>query len=157
MKQLMSSIVISIMAVFLVGCAKPCFYQAGKSIEQCEHDLLECSGSPRLTRFCMQARGYRYLDANELPRDRKRTKVVVPFGEYWIVDGLDIATEDRELAAEQEPQKSNPDSPVNRRIRYRVKRDSSGKRMTDAYGNFVLVPVQEDERRIAHSGRLGDK
>lgn len=105
----------------------------------------------------MQARGYRYLDANELPRDRKRTKVVVPFGEYWVVDGLDIAAEDRELAAEQEPQESNPDTPVKRRIRYRVKRDSSGKRMTDAYGNFVLVPVQEDERRIAHSGRFGGK
>ena len=100
MRQLTHSLIISFLVISSAGYAKPFFYQPGKSIEQCEQDLLEClySGSP--VDLCMQARGYRYLDFKRLPKSKKRKKVRVLFEEYsasgnrkaalkeyWIMDG----------------------------------------------------------------------
>ncbi|MFC1795138.1 hypothetical protein ACFL3Q_16325, partial [Planctomycetota bacterium] len=110
-KQLILSAIISVLGIFSTGCAKPCFYQAGKSIEQCERDLMLCIheveissylphgllSSPvsagmhegvqpdELTCLCMQARGYEYLDASMLPKNRKRMKVITPVEDYWVV------------------------------------------------------------------------
>lgn len=173
MKRLILSIVISVLVMFLTGCAKPCFYQAGKNIEQCERDLLQCiqevsnSGyifknalyssiaagiqekhqPADLTCLCMQAKGYRYLDANKLPQNRKRIMVVAPFQKYWAMDGAGKASEDRKVLSEQKPQEISPDSRVRRRIRYQVRKDASGELMKDASGNYIFAPVYDEEQQ----------
>jgi hypothetical protein len=173
MKQLILSIVISISATFLTGCAKPCFYQASKNIEQCERDLLQCiqeannSGytsknallssigaemqeeqqSAELTCSCMKARGYRYLDANKLPRNLKRIMVIAPFEKYWAVDGAGEASEDRKVLSEQKPQENDPDARVRGCIRYQVRKDASGELMKDASGNYIFTPLYDKEQK----------
>jgi hypothetical protein len=179
MKQLILSIIISISATFLTGCAKPCFYQAGKNIEQCECDLLQCiheannSGytsknallssigaemqeeqqSAELTCSCMQARGYRYLDANKLPQNLKRIMVIAPFEKYWAVDGAGEASENRKVLSEQKPQKNDPDARVRGRIRYQVRKDASGELMKDASGNYIFTPLYDEEQKEIASFR----
>jgi hypothetical protein len=151
MKQLKLSTVMSVLVVFFAGCAKPCFYQAGKSIEQCESDLLECSYSAHPTRLCMEARGYQYLDAKKIRQDSKPKKVVVLFEEnmapgnrkamseeYWVADGLGVASGNRQVMAQQKPQRSDPNAPSRKLIGYRARRDESDK---DA-----VIPVYEDEQ-----------
>ena len=152
MKQRILSITISFLVVSFAGCAKFCFYQAGKSIEQGERDLLGCVYSDRPTCLCMQARGYQYLDANKLPQDIKRKKVAVLFEEdmafggrktmseeYWIADGLGTASGDREVLLEQKAQESDPNEPRRKLIGYRVRQD--------AFGKFTKTPVYEDEQK----------
>jgi hypothetical protein len=127
MKRLTFITVVSILASFLAGCARPCFYQAGKNIEQSERDLLQCirqanesryipqnalfSSPPAgmrkghqladLTCSCMRARGYEYLDANNLTPERRRIMVVAPFQTYWVVDGAGVASQGRATVSEQ--------------------------------------------------------
>ena len=135
MKQLILSAVISVLVIFSAGCAKPCFYQAGKSVEQCERDLLQCiyevnissslphdlSFSPvsawmqeglqptELACLCMQARGYEYLDASTLPKNIKRMKVINPVEDYWVVDGLGVASDDPMVLSEEKHQEHDPE------------------------------------------------
>ena len=152
MKQSILSIIIFILVVFFAGCAQPCFYQAGKSIEQCERDLLGCVYSDHPTCLCMQARGYQYLDANKLPQDIKRKKVAVLFEEdmasggrkampeeYWIADGLGTVSGEREVMLEQKAQESDPNAPRRKLIGYRVRQDDLGK--------FTKTPVYEDDQK----------
>jgi hypothetical protein len=151
MKRLTLSIVVSVLAASFAGCAKPCFYQAGKSIEQCEGDLLECSYSAHPTLSCMEARGYQYLDANKIPQNSKPKKVVVLFEEnmgsghrkamseeYWVADGLGVASGNRQVIAQQNPQESDPNAPSRKLIGYRARKDESDK--------YVFIPVYEDEQ-----------
>ncbi|MFC1794937.1 hypothetical protein ACFL3Q_15285 [Planctomycetota bacterium] len=184
MKRLILLIVISVFVMFLTGCAKPCFYQAGKNIEQSEHDLLQCIQEANnyskisknallssiaagiqqkyqpaeLTCLCMQAKGYQYLDANKLPQNRERIMVIAPFRKYWAVDGADAASEDRKILSEQKPQENNPDTHLRRSIRYQARKDTSGKLMKDASGNYIFAPVYEDVRHeIASLEQTGGK
>lgn len=158
MKHLTFSIIISVLVILFAGCSKPCFYQAGKSIEQCERDLLECAYSDRPTYLCMRDRGYQYLDANTLPQSGKRKKIVVLFQEsvgsgdrkampeeYWIVDGCDMPPENFKVVLEPGTKTTDPNIPPRKLIGYRVKKDESGGLMKDASGNFIFVPVYEDE------------
>jgi hypothetical protein len=157
MKQLILLIVICVLAVSFAGCAKPCFYQAGKSIEQCEHDLLDCLYSAQPTCLCMQDRGYEYRDVNTLPHNGKRIMVIAPSAKYWIVDGLGMVSDDRKVLSKPKPQDSKPNTPAERRIRYRVQKDASGKLLKDSSGNFIFVPVYEDQQRAAYSEQTGGK
>ncbi|UCC99339.1 MAG: hypothetical protein JSW66_05525 [Phycisphaerales bacterium] len=171
MNRLIPITAVSALFAIFAGCAKPCFYQAGKSMEQCERDLVECLHSPDLTRLYMHERGYQYLDAKELSRDCKRIRVITPFGDYWVADGLGVMANDHHVVSEQGPQEGNPDPPeppdpigppeppAKRRIQYRVLKDASGQLIKDASGNFVFVPVHKDEqdRETARSGESQKK
>lgn len=173
MKRFILSIVISVLVMFFTGCAKPCFYQAGKNIEQSKRDLLQCIQEANdygnisknallssiaagiqqkyqpaeLTCLCMQARGYRYLDANKLPQNQKRIMVVAPFQKYWAVDGADAASEDRKVLAEQKPQENNPDPHVRKHIKFQARKDASGELMKDASGNYIFAPLYDEEQQ----------
>jgi len=160
MKHLTFSIIISFLVLLFAGCSTPCFYQAGKSIDQCERDLLECACSDRPTYLCMQDRGYQYLDANTLPQSRKRKKIVVLFQEstgsgdrkaipeeYWIIDGRDMSSDNFKIVFEPGTQTTDPNAPSRKLIGYRVKKNASGELIKDASGNFIFVPVYEDEQK----------
>ena len=149
MKHLTFSVIISVLIIFFAGCSMPCFYQEGKSIEQCERDLLECAYSGRPTCSCMQGRGYQYLDVNSLPQGRKIRKIVVLFQEsagtvgskamseeYWVVDGRNLASENFILVSDTD-QKPDPNSPSRKLIGYRVRQDN--------FGKFTKTPVYKDE------------
>jgi len=130
----------------------PCFYQAGKSIEQCERDLLECFYSAHPTRLCMEARGYQYLDAKRIPQNSKPKKVVVLFEEnmvsgnrkamseeYWIADGLGAVSDNHQVMADQKPQESNLSAPSRKLIGYRARKNKLNK--------YVFTPVYKDEQK----------
>ena len=184
MKRLILSIVISVLVMFVTGCAKPCFYQAGKNIEQCEGDLLQCiqeassygyifknelhlsigEGIQKehqpvdLTCLCMQAKGYRYLDTNKLPQNQKRVMVAAPFQKYWAVDGAGATLEDRKVSSEQKPQQNGPDPNVRKLTRYQVRKDASGQLMKDSSGNYIFAPLYEEEQQeIASLRQTGSK
>ena len=134
MKQLKLPAIISVLGIFSTGCAKPCFYQAGKSIEQCERDLMQCIFQVELSSFvphdllsspvsagvqegiqptelaclCMEAMGYEFLDANMLPKNRRRMKIVTLVDNYWIVDGLGLALDYPIISPEQKHQENDP-------------------------------------------------
>jgi hypothetical protein len=150
MKHQTFSIIIFVLVILFAGCSKPCFYQAGKSIEQCERDLLACAYSDRPTCLCMQDRGYQYLDANTLPQSRKRKKVVVlsqesvgssdykaMTEEYWVVDGRDVSSDNFKIVVEPGTQTADPNRPPRKLIGYRVRQDD--------FGKFTKTPVYEDE------------
>jgi hypothetical protein len=128
MKRLIISTVISISAGILAGCARPCFYQAGKNIEQGKRDLLQCIqeannsgyGSKKallssadaekqdkrqpaeITCSCMQAKGYQYLDLNKLPPNKTHIMVAAPFQKFWLVNGAgNEVSEKHEILSEQ--------------------------------------------------------
>lgn len=159
MKQAIRIVVVCILPACFVGCAKPCFYQAGKSIEQCERDLLECLHSADLTRSYMRGRGYQYVDGNKLPRNCERIKVMTPLGDFWVADGLAIAVKDHEVVSEQGPPESDPNLPAKRRVRYRALKDASGELLKDASGNFIFAPFFENEKETetARSGQIDSK
>jgi len=149
MKHLAFSIIISVLLILFAGCSMPCFYQAGKSIEQCERDLLGCAYSDRPTCSCMQDRGYQYLDANTLPQSRKRKKVIVLFQEsssgyrkarpeeYWVVDGRDMSSGNFKVVFEPGTQIYDPNAPPKTLIGYRVRQDN--------FGKFTKTPIFIDE------------
>ena len=152
MKHLTFLIIISVLVILFAGCSTPCFYQAGKSIEQCERDLLECAYSDRPTRLCMQDRGYQYLDANTFPLSRKRRKIVILFQEsagygdrkgmpeeYWVVDGRDKYSGNFKIVFEPGTQPTDPNAPPGKLIGYRVRQDD--------LGMFTKAPVYKDEQK----------
>ena len=184
MKRLILSIVITVLVMFLMGCAKPCFYQTGKNIEQSEQDLLQCIQEANnyskisknallssiaagiqqkyqpaeLTCLCMQAKGYRYLDANKLPQNRERIMVIAPFQKYWAVDGAGAASEERKILSVQKPQENNLDPHARRGIRYQARKDASGELLKNASGNYIFEPVYVDVRHeIASLKQTGGK
>lgn len=183
MKKLIITTVIFISAGILYGCAKPCFYQAGKNIEQCKRDLLQCiqevnnSGyGPKkallssvdaqiqekhqpdeLTCSCMLAKGYQHLDLNKMPQNRKHIMVAAPFQKYWVVDGAGEATENRKIVTEQKVKENNPDSLVKKHIRYQVQKDVSGELMRDATGNYIFAPVYDEGQQARASSRQNNE
>jgi hypothetical protein len=105
----------------------------------------------------MRDRGYQYLDANTLPQNRQRKKIVVLFQEsadsggrkampeeYWIVDGRDMSSEVFKRLLDSY-RTTDPKTPPRKVIGYRAKKNASGELMKDASGNFIFVPVYEDE------------
>jgi hypothetical protein len=181
MRKLILSVIISISAVILYGCARPCFYQAGKNIEQCKRDLLQCiqeankSGHgyknallssidariqeehrpAELVCSCMLERGYQYLDVNKMPKNRKRIMVAARFEKYWAADGAGEASEDLKIFTEQKLQENNPDSRMKRNIRYEVRKNASGELMKDASGNYIFDRIyDEGQQEIAASRRI---
>ena len=147
MKQLILSIVISISATFLTGCAKPCFYQAGKNIEQCERDLLQCIDQAQMqqksqvaqqVRSCMQAKGYECMDMSEVAPGTKRITVMASFGTYWALDGRQAAPHGPGVAAQEEQQQSAPETAETKPIGYRARLDENGK--------HTLIPVYAHEQ-----------
>jgi len=63
------------------------------------------------------------------------------------VDGSGAASEDSEVLAEQKPQENRPDSHVRRRIRYQARKDESGELMKDSSGNYIFVPLYEQQQQ----------
>ncbi|MHC4323700.1 MAG: hypothetical protein ACYSUX_05455 [Planctomycetota bacterium] len=156
MKNLTFSIIISVLVILFAGCSVPCFYQAGKSIDQCEQDLLECAYSDRPTSLCMQDKGYKYLDANMLPPSRKR-KIVVLFQdsavsggrrampeEYWIAEGRDKSADNFKIVFEPGTQPTDPDASAKELIGYRIRRDD--------LGIFTKTPIYGDKQESTVSG-----
>jgi hypothetical protein len=184
MRRLTILLVISILAEFPAGCARPCFYQAGKNLDQCKRDLLQCiqqANKPdstsknallssigagiqkgrqpaEFTCLCMRAKGYRYLDINKLPQNQKRIMVAVPFEKYWVVDGTVEESQETQIASEQNVQENKPASPVKKNIKYQVQKDASGGLMKDSSGNYIFVPVYEEQQQeIASLRQLSGK
>lgn len=161
MKHVTLPIVILVSFVSYAGCAKPCFYQAGKSVEQCKRDLRQCidqaqgqrkSQSDEQTRSCMQAKGYECLDANKVSQDTKRIMVTSPFGTYWALDGLKGTPAGNTAASQAKPAENDRQAPAARQIGYRARLDAAGK--------YVITPVYEQEQkeernssRLANSGK----
>lgn len=148
MKQLSLRFVMPILGLFFVGCAERCFYHSGKSLEQCEHDLLECVYSDGEPDICMQAKGYEYRVAGTSTRKSKRKKVIVRFEEdtasgarrvlsktYWITDGLDTPARPRRVLLEQSTQMSDLNAPARKLLGYKARKDDSDK--------FIFIPVYE--------------
>lgn len=96
MKQRVPRLIVCAIIAFIAGCAQPCFYQAGKSLEECRRDFRQCLASGR-PEVCMQNKGYQYVNADKLPRGRERIKVVARSREYWVVDGLGMSPETRRV------------------------------------------------------------
>jgi hypothetical protein len=131
----------------------PCFYQEGKSIEQSERDLLACAYSDHPVCLCMQDRGYRYLDAKQLPRNSKRKKTVLLFQdsvgsseyeamtkEYWVVDGRDMSPDSFKIVSESGAQATDPNTPSRQLIGYRFWQDDMGKfTKTPVYGSKNVI------------------
>jgi len=135
MKQRVSQLIVCVIAAFITGCAQPCFYQEGKSLEQCRRDLLEClrSAWPEL---CMRTRGYQYRDAGELPRGRERAKIVAPFGQYWILAGVDTNPENQGVSSAREPRNEDAQTSEGRLVECLVERGDLGTfKVTLVYGN----------------------
>jgi len=147
MKHLMLAIIIVVLAVSFAGCSKPCFYQAGTSIEQCKRDLLQCIDKARVqqksqlaqrTRSCMQAKGYECLDADKVSPGMERIMVMASFETYWLLDGLEAAPAGGTVAAQEEHQESVPETPEAKPMGYRARLDENGK--------YTLIPVYEHEQ-----------
>lgn len=125
MKQRMLRLVVCAAATFFAGCAQPCFYQAGKTLEQCRRDLREClvSGYPEL---CMQNKGYRYEDTRRLPPGRERIKVVARSRQYWVMDGLGMSPQTMIVPSEPKPRIDDSQTPQGGIVEYRVERGDLG-------------------------------
>jgi hypothetical protein len=161
-------VVIVIAVASFAGCAKPCFYQAGKSIEQCKHDLRQCidqsrgqqkSQASELTRSCMQAKGYECLDANKEAQNRKRIVVIAPFETYRVLDGLGAAP--ARSTAKVEPHDSDnrvelsaaPDrngttaeeKPQEILVEAPAAKKMGYRARLDANGRYVITPVYEGD------------
>lgn len=125
MKQRISQLVVCAIAAFLVGCAQPCFYQAGKSLEECRRDLRLCLvfGQPEL---CMQSKGYQFIDARKLPRGVERIKIVSRSGQFWVMDGRGMNPEIHRVSPGHELQADDLDQSQGRIVEYRVERGDLG-------------------------------
>ena len=71
--------------------------------------MLEGLQPTELTCLCMQTRGYEYLDASTLPKNKKRMKMITPVEDYWVVDGLGVASDDPRALSEQKHQENDPE------------------------------------------------
>jgi len=143
--------IIPVLGLLLSGCAERCFYQTGKGLEQCEHDLLECAYSDSEVEVCMQTKGYEYSDSVTTVTNRRRKKVTVMFEEgaassnqrtfsktYWIMDGHGAARRPRRILYEQGTMMNDSNAPTRKLIGYKARKDDSDK--------FVFIPVYEDEQ-----------
>ena len=137
MKQRIAQLIVCAIAAFLVGCAQPCFYQAGKSLEECRRDLRLCFmfGQPAL---CMQSKGYQFVDARKLPQGRERIKVVSRFGQFWIMDGRGMNPESQRVSPGQ-LKADDLDQSEGRIVEYRVERGD--------LGTFKITLVYEDGQK----------
>ena len=179
----MLPVVIVISMAFFAGCAKPCFYQAGKSIEQCKHDLRQCidqargkqkSQSDQLTRSCMQAKGYECLDVNKVSQNTKRIVVIAPFQKYGVLDGLGAVPARSTTVAERhdpsnrvelsaDPNRSAAvaeEKPQESDPETPAAKQIGYRARLDANGRYVITPVYEHEQktktdssRLANSGK----
>ncbi len=136
MKQQMLRLTMCTVAVLLAGCAQPCFYQAGKSLEECRRDLRQCLASGR-PEVCMQNKGYQYVDAGKLPPGRERIKVVARSRQYWVMDGRGMSTETPRISSGPEHQTDDSEIPQGRIIEYRVERGD--------LGTFKVTLVYKDD------------
>lgn len=180
MRHVILAVVIVISMAFFAGCAKPCFYQAGKSIEQCKHDLRQCIDQARgqqkpqsdqLTRSCMQAKGYECLDANKVSQNTKRIVVIAPFETYRVLDGLG-ATPARSTAKAERYDPSNrvelsaapnrsaavaEEKPQESAPEAPAAKKIGYRARLDANGRQVITPVYEDDlKKEADSSRLAN-
>lgn len=169
MRHVMFPVIIVISMAFFAGCAKPCFYQTGKSLAECKHDLRECidqmrglqkSEASTQTRSCMQAKGYECLDVNKISQNTKRIMVVAPFETFAVLDGLDTAPAHSMAKTEQ--------NDINNRVELSAKADHSPtatqektqesvveqtptarklgyRARLDANGRYVITPVYEGD------------
>lgn len=135
MKQRISQLTVYTIAAFLAGCAQPCFYQAGKSLEECRRDLRECLAFGR-PGVCMQNKGYQHRDARKLPRGVERIKVVSRSGHYWVMDGRGMSPEIQRISPGHELQADGLDRSQGRIVEYRVERGN--------LGTFKITLVYED-------------
>jgi hypothetical protein len=121
----MSRLIVCTITAFLAGCAQPCFYQAGKRLEECRRDLRQCLvfGQPEL---CMQSKGYQLTDARKLPRGRERIKVVARSGQYWVMDGHGMTHETKRVPSVPESQTVDWAESQGRIVEYRVERGDLG-------------------------------
>lgn len=136
MKQRVFPLVAYTMVALVAGCARPCFYQAGKSLVECRADLLECLRSPA-PEVCMQSKGYHCLYLRKGPGGRKRIKIATPVGEYWVLDGLGMPPDRPSVSSAPEPPTDDPkeESP-GRIVEYRIERGE--------LGTFEVTLVYED-------------
>ncbi len=44
-----------------------------------------------------------------IPKNRKRMKVITPVEDYWVVDGLGVASDDPRVLSEQKQQENDPE------------------------------------------------
>ncbi|MFH1717340.1 MAG: hypothetical protein ABIF19_08325 [Planctomycetota bacterium] len=159
MRHFMTPIVILAAVLSFAGCSMPGFYQAGRTAEQCEYDLRQCVSEAEeyslsqssagaaatrgfrpatLTGLCMRAKGYEYLDANTLPKDRRRIRATAPFEEYWAIDGGTTAPDDRGTLSAQNSKAGGDNASPGKPIGYRALQDESGK--------YIFIPVYEHEQ-----------
>ncbi len=155
----MREIIILVAAVSFAGCSKPCFHQAGTSMQQCKRDLLQCidqaktqqkSQAAPQVRSCMQAKGYDFVDADKIAPSAKRITVIASFETYWVLDCLDAAPAPAVTAQQAQPQPQQqpqaqprvepqpqnvPPAPQAKPIGYRARLDENGK--------HTLIPVYE--------------
>jgi hypothetical protein len=158
MRQVVLAVVTIISVASFAGCATPCFYQAGKSVEQCERDLVQCidqargqqkSQSGERIRSCMQAKGYKCLDASKVSRGAKQIVVIAPFETYRVLDGHSTAPASDTAVAGQQLQQSSPDTPTPQPIGYRARQDATGK--------YVITPVyRQRQTEKTDSAKLAD-
>lgn len=121
-----------VLLIFFTGCGRSCFYHTGKSIEQCERDLMECFYSACDIDLCMQKRGYEFLDTDKLPHYTKLKQVrLVRSEEYMNSDNRRFKSEEYLVADGR--------GKASRLKEYRVQRGSAG--------NFILTLVFEDENK----------
>ena len=138
MKQRVPRLIVFITVAFIGGCAQPCFYRAGKSLDECRHDLLECLRTPYPV-LCMQTKGYWYRDAGKLPQSRERAKIVARSGQYWILAGVGMSAETRRVSLEPAPQREDSAESQGRIVGYRVDRGD--------LGTFKVTLFYEDDQK----------
>ena len=137
-RQRMSQLMVCTLVALIAGCARPCFYKEGKSLEQCRHDLMECLRTP-YPALCMQARGYQYQNTGKLPSSRERAKIVSRSGQYWILAGVGTSPEPQPVASSREARTRDVEMPEERLVEYRVERGD--------LGTFKVTLVYQDERK----------
>ncbi len=135
MKRRVPRLIVCAVAVLVAGCAQPCFYRAGKSLEQCRHDLMECLRTPYPV-LCMQTKGYQYQDTGKLPPSRERAKIAARSGQYWILAGVDMNPKTQGVSSAREPRTQDTKIPEGRLVEYRVERGD--------LGTFKVTLVYED-------------
>jgi len=150
MRQLLLRISLLVPGLLLAGCADRCFYQVGKSIEQCQQDLLECTYSNSDLDICMRGKGYGYSDGTKPARSGKRKKVTARFEEYtasgdhrvvsktyWVMDGFGAFPLGGRVFSEQGAQILDPNSSAEKLIGYKARKDDSDR--------FIFIPVYENQ------------
>jgi hypothetical protein len=138
MKQRGLRLIVCAIAAFIAGCAQPCFYRAGKSLDECRHDLLECLRTPYPV-LCMQTKGYQYQDSGKLPQSRERAKIVARSEKYWILAGVGMSPETQRVSSAREPRTNDVEMPEGRLVEYRVERGD--------LGTFKVTLVYQDDQR----------